>query len=91
MISSGKRQSKFRIALNKAFGLRHSNTEAKGGGLFGHPRRKVRKWLSMKSSILSFLIGAALFSHANLHAKDNAGSVDPERRAAADKLLLSLK
>ena len=44
----------------------------------------------MKSSILSFLIGAALFSHANLHAKDKAGAVDPERRAAADKLLLSL-
>ncbi len=44
----------------------------------------------MKSYIFSFLIGAALFSYANLHAQDDAGAVDPEHKAAADKLLRTL-
>ncbi len=44
----------------------------------------------MKSCILSLLICAALVSYSNLHAQDDAGTVDPERKAAADKLLRSL-
>jgi hypothetical protein len=45
----------------------------------------------MKLHIVPLLAGVILFSTALLHAQDNTGVIDPGRKAAADKLLRTLK